>query len=261
MLRFYNDVKRYYKYIIYSTKSNLKSEVANSYLNWLWWILDPLCFMLVYSFIVAIVFKTSEKFLPVFVLVGLTAWNFFNTNITSSVKLVANNKAIVTKVYIPKYVLLIVKMFTNLFKMMISWGLILGMMCLFKVPYTLYMLQFFPVLIVLFVVTFGFSLILMHFGVFVEDLSNVIKIVLKLTFYLSGIFYSIPSRIPTPYNDLLLTINPIAFLTDSFRDAFLNGTFINYQLLMVWFIIGLFVSFVGIKIIQKYENSYVKVMR
>ena len=81
MLRFYNDVKRYYKYIIYSTKSNLKSEVANSYLNWLWWILDPLCFMLVYSFIVAIVFKTSEKFLPVFVLVGLTAWNFFNTNI------------------------------------------------------------------------------------------------------------------------------------------------------------------------------------
>ena len=48
MKKFIEDIKKYYKYIIYATRSNLKTEVANSYLNWLWWILDPLCFMLVY---------------------------------------------------------------------------------------------------------------------------------------------------------------------------------------------------------------------
>ena len=180
MKKFFNDVKKYYKYIIYSTKSNLKTEVASSYLNWLWWILDPLCFMLVYTFIVQIVFSTKEENLPVFVLIGLTAWNFFNTTINSSVKLVANNKSIVTKVYIPKYVLTFIKMLTNLFKMFISWGLILIMMLFFKVPYTAYMLQFIPVMLVLFVLTFGISTILMHFGVFVEDLSNIMNIVLKL---------------------------------------------------------------------------------
>ena len=41
-------MKKYWKYAIYSSKAQLKAEVANSYLNWLWWVLDPLCFMLIY---------------------------------------------------------------------------------------------------------------------------------------------------------------------------------------------------------------------
>ena len=261
MKKFFQDIKKYYKYIIYATKSNLKTEVANSYLNWLWWILDPLCFMLVYTFIVEIVFKTSEQYLPVFVLIGLTAWNFFNATATSSIKLVANNKSIVTKVYIPKYVLVLIKMFTNLFKMLISWGLILIMMLIFKVPYTLYMLQFLPVLIVLFVLSFGIANILMHFGVFVEDLSNVMTIVLKLTFYLSGIFYAISTRVPTPYNRILLNLNPIALIIDSFRKTFLSAHLINYRMLGIWLVIGIILSIIGIKTVQKYENSYAKVTK
>ena len=261
MKKFFIYLKKYYKYIIYSTKSNLKTEVANSYLNWLWWILDPLCFMLVYTFIVEIVFKTSEQYFPVFVLVGLTVWNFFNANTISSVKLVANNKSIVTKVYIPKYVLTLVKMFTNLFKMMISWGLILIMMLLFKVPYTFYMLQFLPVLIVLFILSFGISTILMHFGVFVEDLNNVMNILLKLVFYMSGIFYAISTRVPDPFNRILLNLNPIALIIDSFRKAFLTGSLINYRMLCIWLIVGIVLSIIGIKTVQKYENSYAKVTK
>ena len=261
MKKFFQDIKKYYKYIIYSTKSNLKTEVANSYLNWLWWILDPLCFMLVYTFIVEIVFKTSEQYFPVFVLVGLTVWNFLNANTISSVKLVANNKSIVTKVYIPKYVLTLVKMFTNLFKMMISWGLILIMMLLFKVPYTFYMLQFLPVLIVLFILSFGISTILMHFGVFVEDLNNVMNILLKLVFYMSGISYAISTRVPDPFNRILLNLNPIALIIDSFRKAFLTGSLINYRMLCIWLIVGIVLSIIGIKTVQKYENSYAKVTK
>ena len=256
MQKFFQDIKKYYKYIIYSTKSNLKTEVANSYLNWLWWILDPLCFMLVYTFIVQIVFKTNEENLPIFVLIGLTAWNFFSTTVNSSVKLIANNKSIVTKVYIPKYILLLIKMFTNLFKMIISWGLILIMMLFFKVPYTLYMIQFFPVLLVLFILSFG-----MHFGVFVEDLSNVMNIVLKLMFYLSGIFYAISTRVPTPYNRILLNLNPIAFIIDSFRKTFLTTHIVNYKMLGIWLLAGILLSIIGIKTIQKYENSYAKVTK
>lgn len=261
MKKFFQDIQKYFKYILYATKSNLKSEVANSYLNWLWWILDPLCFMLVYTFIVEIVFKTKEPFFPVFVLVGLTVWNFFSACINSSVKLVANNKAIVDKVYVPKYVLTLVKMFTNMFKMFISWGLILIMMILFKVPYTLFMIQFLPVLIVLFVLSFGMSTILMHFGVFVEDLSNVINIVLKLVFYLSGIFYAIPTRLPSPFNRILLNLNPVALIIDSFRKTFLYGKFVNYRMLAAWLIVGIILSIIGVKTIQKYENSYAKVTK
>ena len=118
-------MKKYWNYSIYAAKSELKSEVANSYLNWLWWILDPISFMIIYTFMVQIVFKTSEPYFPVFIFVGLTCWNYFNTTVSGSVKLVSNNKAIVTKVYVPKYVLLFVKCIKNMFKMMISWALVI----------------------------------------------------------------------------------------------------------------------------------------
>ena len=109
MDRFISDVKKYQKYTIYAAKSELKSEVANSHLSWLWWILDPMLFMIVYTFVALTVFQKSEPYLPVFIFIGYNSWNFFSACLRQSVKLVAANKAIVSKVYIPKFILIFVK--------------------------------------------------------------------------------------------------------------------------------------------------------
>ena len=52
-----------------------------------------------------------------------------------------------------------------------------------------------------------------------DDLVNLTNIMLKFVFYLSGIFYDISSKVPTPYNNILLNCNPIAFLITSFRNC------------------------------------------
>ena len=76
--RFKDDLKKYWKYAIYSSNAQLKSEIANSYLNWLWWILDPLCFMLIYVFMFGYVFKSKQQYFAIFVFIGITLWDFFN---------------------------------------------------------------------------------------------------------------------------------------------------------------------------------------
>lgn len=260
MNRFITNVKKYFKYATYAAKADLKAEVANSYLNWLWWVLDPIFFMLIYTFIVEIVFKTSESYFPVFVFVGLTAWDFFNRMVSGSVKLVVSKKSIVTKVYIPKYILLIEKSFVYLFKMMISFALVFVLMIVFGVPFTFKILYVIPITIVLYIVSFGIASILLHFGIFVEDLFNVTNIALKLIFYLSGIFYSIRKRVPSPYYKILLKCNPIAFVMDQYRRVLLDGVIPSFKWLGIWFVIGIILCAIGIKIIHKYENSYAKVI-
>ena len=74
---FIRDLKRYYKYAMYSAASELKSQVAGSYLGWMWWILDPLLFMLVYTFVAMYVFQYQVDNFPLFVFMGITVWNFF----------------------------------------------------------------------------------------------------------------------------------------------------------------------------------------
>ena len=108
--------------------------------------------------------------------------------------------------------------------------------------------------------TFGASCILLHFGVFVEDLSNVINVLLKLVFYLTGIFYSIKKRVPEPYNSILLKCNPIAFLIDEMRECILYQNTPDLAVLGIWFVISLILCVIGIRVIYKYENSYVKVI-
>ena len=111
--KFKDDLKKYWKYAMFSAKAQLKSEVANSYLNWLWWILDPLCFMVIYVFMFGYVFKSKQEYFAIFIFIGITMWDFFNRNLMQSVKLVKNNKSIVSKVYLPKFILLLIKNFVN----------------------------------------------------------------------------------------------------------------------------------------------------
>lgn len=257
---FIKKIQKFYKYALYSGKAELKAETANSHLSWLWWILDPLLFMLVYSFIALIVFGKGEKYFPIFVFIGLTCWQFFEKTVKQSVTLVSKNSQIVSKVYIPKYILIFVKMFNHGFKMLVSFSLVFVMMIIFHVPVTLNILMVIPLLVVLAFVTFGFSSILLHFGVFVEDLANVITVLLKLIFYMSGIFYSLAGRVSEPYSTILLKLNPIALIINSMRECMIYSSMPDMIWIGLWFVVGIILSCLGIKIIHKYENSYVKVI-
>mgnify|MGYP000563988523 FL=1 len=195
MKKFINNIAKYYKYAVYSAKAELKSEVADSYLNWLWWIIEPFCFMLIYTFVFGVVFKNNTPYFASFVFIGLTAWDFFNRMINGSVKLIINNRDLVTKVYIPKYILLLSKSFTYLFKMGISLLITFALMLYQGVPFTWHMLFIIPIFIVLYIISFGIGMILMHFGVTLNDLGNLTNITLRMVFYLSGIFYNINERL------------------------------------------------------------------
>ena len=186
-------------------------------------------------------------------------WDFFNRTMTNSVKLIRNNKPIVSKVYIPKYVLLFVKLWVNGFKMMISFGVVLLMMLIFHVPITWHIIFFVPIIIVLAMFTFGCAVHLMHFGVYVEDLANVVTIVLRFVFYLTGIFYNIETRIPG-WGATLNRYNPLAFLITEMRNCMLYDTAPDFPLLFIWGVISLIICVLGIRRIYREENSYVKVI-
>lgn len=260
MKRFVRDVKKYYKYAQYAAKSELKAEVANSHLSWLWWILDPLLFMCVYSFIAIIVFSKSEQYFPIFVFIGLNSWSFFEKTLKNSVKIVTQNREIVSKVYLPKFILIFVKMGVNGFKMAISFSLVIIMMIIYRVPITINILYIIPLFITLIIFTFGASTIVLHFGVFVEDLANVINILLKLVFYMSGIFYSIANRVDGVFGELLLKANPMALLIDDLRSVMIYKSSPHVLMIGLWLLVGLALSVIGVRTIYKYENSYVKVI-
>ena len=146
--RFIADIKKYYRYSVVSAASQLKSEVANSYLNWIWWILEPLCFMLIYSFIFGYVYNSREQYFSAYIFIGLSMWTFFNKTLQASVTTIKKNKTIVSKVYFPKFILLLVKIWVNAFKMFISFGIVVLMMIFLRIPISWDVFFFVPILVI-----------------------------------------------------------------------------------------------------------------
>lgn len=260
MNKFFSDLKKYSAYVRYSAKSELSAEVANSYLNWIWWILEPLCFMGIYAFVFSIFFKGSINYLTAFIFLGITVWEFFNVMLKNSVTLVRSNKAIVSKVYIPKYVLIIQKMLKNGFKFCVSFAIVILLMILYRVPLSWNVLWVIPILLSFVLFTFGVCALLLHFGVYVEDLANVTNIVLRLLFYATGVFYNLTDRVAGVWGYWLVRLNPMALYLSSMRDALLYCRTPNLRWLGMWTAVAIVLAFAGIRLIQKNENSYVKVL-
>ena len=257
-MRFFKDIKKYFGYTKYAAKSALNAEVAGSYLNWLWWVFNPLCMMFIYTFIFGYVFDGRMEYAPIYIFIGLTVWDFFNRTVNESIKIVKKNKSIVTKVYLPKFILIETSMMVNFVKMLISFAIIISMMIVFQVPISWNVLWVIPVFVVLAIFTFGISCLLMHFGVFIEDLSNIIRILLRFIFYATGIFYSIEKKFGAPWNEILIKYNPMAFLMNGVRKALLSCSHPDLKWLLIWLGISLLICVIGVKTVYKYENSYAK---
>ena len=250
-MKLYSDFKKYYSYIRFSVQASLKAEVSGSYLNWIWWILEPFCFMVIYATVFGMIFETSEENFPLFIFIGNAMWNFFSKSLATSVSLIKQNETIISKVYVPKFVLLLVEMGINSFKFLLNFGIAIFMLFAFQVSVSKYILLSIPIFFVLFLITFAFGTLLMHFGVYIEDLSYVISILLNMLMFFFFFFYSIEARLDAPFGILAGRLNPIAFLMTSMRKVLMYCQCPDIGLLLIWTAIGLLISLAGIKILYK----------
>ena len=258
--KFVKDIKDYGQYMVYAAQTDLKAEVANSYLNRLWWLLEPFFNMIVYVIVFGQVMGNSIKNYATFIYSALLMWNLFNKTVNYSVKLVRNNKDIISKVYVPKFVLLLSNMILNIYKLLFSFIVLIAMMLIFKIQIGINTLLIFPAYFVMMLFAFGLGMIFLHFGVYVDDLSHAVVILLNMLMLLSGIFYDVMSTLPEPLNMIAMVLNPVAMLVNTMRNALIYNTVSNIPVLTIWGILSILLCCVGVHIVYKNENSYVKVV-
>lgn len=259
-MKFFRNIKKYHGYALYVAAAELKSEVAASYLYWIWWILEPFFTMIIYVIVFGYIFKAHEEKYTVFLFIGILMWNFFGGVVRTSISLVKSNQSIISKVYVPKYILLLSSMYQYVYKF--GFGLIVEfiMLAVYRVEFGVHMLLVIPFFAGFFLFTFSCSSILIHFGVYIYDLTYVVGIVLNFIMFLSGVFYSIEGRIPGLYGKAAGTLNPVAFFITSVRDILIYGRQPSFLWLFLWCVISAALLAAGVRLIHKNENNYAKVI-
>lgn len=260
MKKFFCHLARYKNYMVYSARADLNAEVANSYLNRLWWLLEPFFNMMVYVVIFGRVMGNSVQNYATFVFSALLMWNYFSKILNFSVKLVRNSRDIVTKVYVPKFVLLLSNMFLNFFKLIFSMTVLIVMLAVFRVHIGVNILWMLPAYVLMILLSFGAGMVLLHYGVFIDDLAYAVGILLNMLMFLSGVFYNVMTTLPEPLNVLMMTANPVALFIDVMRNALLLNRAANLPLLGLWLFVSIILCYIGVHIVYKNENGYVKII-
>ena len=172
------------------TRKELKVKYKNSVLGFLWSLLNPLMYLLVFSLVFNIISEVPVPYYGIFFLSGLLAWNLFSTALGEGTSSIVSNAQLVTKVWFPREALVLASVFTALVHFALQAVVLLGALIAFqRIPDP----QFIPVLILALVVTLVLSTALAiglsAINVYLRDTQHLLEVLLLAWFWLSAIAY------------------------------------------------------------------------
>ena len=99
---------------------DIKIKYRRSVLGVLWTLLNPLFMMIILSVVFSSIFKFDIENYPLYILSGQLIFNFFNDATTSSMTSIIGSAALIKKVYVPKYLFVIARVFSSFINLMAS---------------------------------------------------------------------------------------------------------------------------------------------
>ena len=249
----------YLELIWYKTLAELQAESAKGYIGFLWWIIEPIIYMLTFFVIFGMVFKKGgEGFIP-FLLSGLVAWKWFSSAINSSAKAISKkNAGIMSQVYLPKYIFPTITVITNTIKFLVVFAFLLLALVIAGYKPTVAWLAL-PVLIAIqFLLILAFAWLLSSVMPLFPDLQLILTNIMSLLFFCSGVFFDI-SKVPGTLG-FILKLNPVAVLLESYRTILIGGEWPDWKYLGLVLVIAIIVLWGGSRILHRYDRIYPKVL-
>jgi lipopolysaccharide transport system permease protein/teichoic acid transport system permease protein len=104
----------------------------------------------------------------------------------------------------------------------------------------------------------GLMIFLAHLGVFIRDVKNMMQYITRTMMYLSPVLFEL-STVPEKLIPLLY-LNPLTTFIESYRDILVYGKPPEFMPLAILTILSMAVLYLGIRLLNKNEKEYAKVI-
>ena len=152
-------VWRYRELLGNLVRKELKVKYKNSVLGFLWTLLNPMLYLVVFSVVFQEVLRVEIPYYAIFFLSGLLAWNFFATTLSAGTGSIVGNAQLVQKVWFPREILPLASMGAAMVHFALQMIVLAGAMAVFQRSPNL---EYFPALGVAIVVLLILSAALRH---------------------------------------------------------------------------------------------------
>ena len=210
-----------------------------------WAIFQPLCLMILFSFVFSKVSKvnTGEIPYPVFAFAGLVPWQFFQMGIATATGSLVQNMALVTKIYAPRQVFPLAAISSKLIDLGVAFVVLLLLMIYFRIPLYSTVLWLPFILCVQLIFMTGLGLISAMGNLFYRDVGYVMNTFLTLWMFATPVVYPLPPD--GLIGQILFRVNPMTSILIAYRDVLLRGISPNWADFGPSFLVCLSVFVVG----------------
>jgi ABC-type polysaccharide/polyol phosphate export permease len=259
------EVRSRRRLIGYLARADLKKKGVDTIFGNVWWVLDPLLQIAVYTVLVTIVFQRTTPAYPLFVFAAILPWKWFSTSMIDAIGSVSGQDKLIKQIQFPKIILPLSSLLSAMIQFAFGIIPLLGMLILLypdRIHLTLLYIPF--VAAVQFVFTLGLGLVLSGLNVFFRDVGNLAKHLLRLWFYLSPALYGLDSiaklGVHHPTIVHLMQFNPFYWLFTSYRNAIYEGTSPEWAQLGIVLVVSAIVLIVATMFFKRLEPAFAKVL-
>jgi ABC-type polysaccharide/polyol phosphate export permease len=231
-----------------------KANVRGTILGYLWWFIEPLMLIAIYSYVVGVIFKHSGTERILMIAVGVTLWKWWTTSLTSATTAFKKYKGIVTQVKIPLPILPASEVLGQTYLFLFGYLILqTGLLIMGYVPnvtalvYTLIITQ-------ITITTLALGLAILN--VFVRDTAFLVGFGLRILFYITPILYS--RNDVSGRHLVLIDFNPLAHLVEFFNNALIFTDQVNYIAMSLGLLFSSFVLFFLLMFYEKISPVIVR---
>lgn len=254
----FNSFQYYKDLIIALTQKELKVRYKRSFLGYLWAITNPLALALVFFIAFKIVMKIQIENYTLFLISGLFPWQWFSNSVNSSPIVLVGNAPLIKKVNFPSESLIVATVLNDMLHFILSIPVIIIFVFFYGIkPNLLWLIGIPFLLIIQFVITFGFAIAISAINLFFRDIERIVSIFTALLFYITPIIYS-EDMVPEKYKALIL-YNPLSVLMLGWRNLFMHGI-LDVKAITLSFIYSLAVLAAGYFIFRRLRWRFAEVL-
>lgn len=249
------------------TKYELKSDVRDTKLGFLWNILNPIIQICTFWIVFGIGIRSGKDvdgvaFLP-WMIVGMTVWFFVSPCITQGVGCIYAKRNIITKMKFPVSILPTTVVTKELFNHLVMLAIIMVfLLCLGFQP-SLYWLQSIYYMVCAFCFCIALNTITSVLNMFTRDISKLVKACMRMLLYLTPILWTLDKiNVSHPQLAFLLKMNPLYYIVEGYRESFFYQVafYGHYKLTLYFWVVTIVMYCVGSWLMYKFKSRFIDMM-